>query len=209
MAILNPNKRGYAVLEINQLASRTTGAMIADAPLATDFTCSGKEGAGQTYAENGMILTYDAASTKGNERGAIVGDGSGTTFGLVYATEHFYNDYQKSLQDYRIDRPFDGNEAEPYEVVYGQQRHFQFYPRLYTLAQGDKFTTDAVDLGTYTIDTLKAALEGGTKVYASIGEGYSKLTDSADVLQVAAVTTLPDGLTPAIKFIVVNPALVG
>jgi hypothetical protein len=212
MAILNPNKNGYAVVEINKLNSRTTGLMVANAPLATDFTCDGKE-KGQTYAENGMILAYDPTNTKGNENGAIVAtkmsDVNPTAIGLVYATEHMYNTYANALKDFKIDRPVDKEtEITPYEAIYGQQRHFQFYPRLFMLTPSDTFTTDAVDLGTYKdVDAVKEALEAGTAIYGTVGNGYTVLGSEAGPLKVQKITTLPDGITPAIKFQVVDTTL--
>lgn len=222
MAILNPNKPGYAVVEINKLESRTTGNMVANAPLATDFTTNGKEGGEQTYAENGMILFHDPTSKKGNRYGAIVGkaaggEGSGaealnpTSFGLVYATEHMYDVYGNALQNFKMDRPSDpSTEATPYEAIYGQQNHFQYYPRLYMLTSSDTFTTDAIDLGDFEdIDDVRDAVETG-RVYVNVqeGGGYSVLS-STNTLGVTygvveQVTTLPDGVSPAIKIRVIG-----
>jgi hypothetical protein len=222
MAILNPNKPGYAVVEINKLESRTTGNMVANAPLATDFTTNGKEGAEQTYAENGMILFHDPTSKKGNRYGAIVGyagagEGSGaetltpTSFGLVYATEHMYDTYSNALQNFKMDRPTDPDkEATPYEAIYGQQNHFQYYPRLYMLSSSDTFTTDAIDLGDFdNIDDVRDAVADG-RVYVDVqeGGGYSVLSATQTLYKtygvVEMVTTLPDGITPAIKIRVIG-----
>ena len=204
MAILNEGKVGYAVLEINKLQSRTTGQMISNAPLATDFVCDGKEKS-QTYAENGMILGYEPTNKKGNENGAIVSGKMESVkpimYGLVYATEHMYNGYANALKNFRMDRPIDpAQEAVPYETTFGEQKHFQFYPRLYTLNPGDAFTTDAVELGTYTIETLKTALESGP-VKTNVGKGYIELnSNGTSQIMAVEVTTLPDGITPAVKF---------
>ena len=226
MAILN-KKPGYAVLEVNKLQSRTTGNMVANAPLANDFVCSGKDGATQTYAENGMILFHDPTSAKGNRYGAIVAKaaaGNATSFGLVWATEHMYDIYGNALQNFKIDRPTDPTaEATPYEAVYGQQNHFQFYPRLYMLSSSDTFTTDAIDLGTFTY-FKEADVPAGTTattsncvekavnatngiVYVDVDAGYSKLTTSKGAYTygvVEKITTLPDGISPAVKIRVIG-----
>lgn len=215
MAVLNPNKPGYAVVEINKLESRTTGNMVANAPLATDFTCNGKTGATQTFAENGMILMHDPTSKKGNRYGAIVGNEAGTTptgvttIGLVYATEHMYDTYGNALQNFKMDRPTDPTaEAAPYEAIYGQQNHFQYYPRVYTLTSGDTFTTDAIDLGQFSnLDAVKQALETGT-VYVDFNKGYSvlknKYTAATTFGVVEQITTLPDAISPAVKIRVIG-----
>ena len=220
MAILNPNKPGWAVVEVNKLQSRTTGNMVANAPLAKEFTCSGKDGAGQTYAENGMILYHDPTSKDGNRYGAIISGetiangNSGaapanpTSIGLVWATEHIYDDYNKALSNYKLDRPINPDEeATPYTVPYGQQKHYQFYPRLYMLSSSDTFTTDAVDLGEIAdLDALKAAVANGV-VYVNVADGYSLLsTTKTDKTYgvVEMVTTLPNGFDPAVKIRVIG-----
>ena len=220
MAVLTANKPGYAVVEINKLESRTTGNMIANAPLATNFLCRGKTGS-QTFAENGMILFYDPTNAYGNRYGAIVG-GAGeavsgasgaetvhpTSFGLVYATEHMYDIYGNALQNFKMDRPTDPDkEATPYEAIYGQQNHFQYYPRLYTLTSTDTFTTDAIDLGDYAdLDAVKAAMATGP-VYANVPSdgGYTVLDAVGDNKYgvVEKITTLPDG-APAVKIRVIG-----
>ena len=202
MAILNQTG-GYAVVEVNKLTSRVTGDMVANAPLATDFTCSGKDGASQTYAEQGMILAYDPTNTKGNQNGAIVANTMSSvapiSYGVVFATEHMYNTYANSLKDFRMDRPIDPNS----ETVSGDKGYFQFYPRLYSFQPTDAITTNAVDLGTYTLETLKTALESGTAIYGECGAGYTKLVDAASdktFVKVEKITTCPNGIDPAIKF---------
>lgn len=218
MAMLNKGKYGYAVLEVNKLESRTTGNMVANCPLATDFTCTGKDGEGQKYAENGMILFHDPTSKKGNRYGAIIGDGAAendaATYGLVWATEHIYDDFNKQLSNFRLDRPMDPEkEATPYSVPYGQQLHYQFYPRLYVLGPTDTFTTDAIDMGEFVktvegeeypdLDAVAAAMEEG-QVFVNLptNGGYSILsaTREADTYGVVEqITTLPNDLDPAIK----------
>ena len=228
MAVLTANKPGYAVLEINKLESRTTGNMIANAPLATNFVCNGKEGK-QTFAENGMLIAFDpTAHGVGNRYGALVAYDQGTddskteaeniaaatkhgtiaSIGLVYATEHMYDMYSNALQNFRCDRPTDPTkEATPYEAIYGQQNHFQYYPRVYSLTTTDTFTTDAIDLGTYTdFAAAKAAVDGGTTVYVDYNLGYSKLATTKTAATYGVVemaTTLPDG-APAFKIRVIG-----
>ena len=230
MAVLTAKKPGYAVLEINKLESRTTGNMVANAPLATNFVCNGKTGK-QTFAENGMLIAFDPTAHKvGNRYGALVAydqatkteDGETTldedltkatqhnvytSIGLVYATEHMYNTYANALQDFRCDRPTDPDkEATPYEAIYGQQNHFQYYPRVYSLTTTDTFTTDAIDLGTFAdLDAVKEAMEEDV-VCVDYNLGYSKLSSTktdATYGVVEMVTTLPDG-APAVKIRVIG-----
>lgn len=230
MAVLNPAKKGngYAVLEVNKLESRTTGNMVANAPLATNFTCKGINTADgtQTFAENGMILYHDATSDKGNRYGAIVGTPTDASVpGLVWATEHIYDDYNKQLSNFKMDRPMDPTEeATPYNAPYGQQKHYQFYPRLYVLGPTDTFTTDAIDLGTFTYLTIadataasatastsncveKALASGIVYVNYPANGGYSVLAGSkgdSTYGVVEKITTLPNGFDPAIKVRVIK-----
>jgi hypothetical protein len=69
------------------------------------------------------------------------------------------------------------------------------------LATGDRFTTNTVDCG--EIATIKEAL-GTTKYYGHAStNGYIVVNTTAEkaVLEVIAVTTMPDG-SDAIKFVV-------
>jgi len=200
MAKLTATKKDgkYAVVEINQLASRTTGAMIANAPLANDFKTNGKTSATQDFAENGMILYFDPTATAptidGREKGAFVGAAkAGLSYGLVFSTEHFYDTYNKDLASFRIDKADAGT-------------LFSQYPRVYTLAMNDKFTTDAVD---DTEGTLVTKI-GKEVVYGEAKGGYITLTQTkptvGPVLQAIEKTTTPGSYgghtETAIKFLV-------
>lgn len=195
----------YAIVEVNQLASRTTGAMIADAPLAKDFKTVGKEGDTQEFAENGMILYFDptadrASTADGKTKGAWVGTAKeGLSYGLVFSTEHFYDSYNRDLASFKITKPQDDN------MLVGSQ--FEHSPRVYTLAMNDKFTTDAV----VNDDTDSLADKIGTSVvYGEAKGGYIVLTETkptvGPVLQAIAKTTTPASyggvVETAIKFMV-------
>lgn len=197
----------YAIVEVNQLASRTTGAMIADAPLAKNFTTVGKEGDTQDFAENGMILYFDptadrASTADGKTKGAWVGTAKdGLSYGLVFSTEHFYDSYNRDLASFKITKPQDSN------MLVGSQ--FEHSPRVYTLAMNDKFTTDAV----VDDDTDSLADKIGTSVvYGEAKGGYIVLTETkptvGPVLQAIAKTTTPASyggvVETAIKFMVVE-----
>lgn len=204
----------YAIVEINQMASRTTGAMIADAPLASNFQTVGKESDTQNFAENGMILYFDptASRTDGdkNGKGAFVGTGkAGLSYGLVYSTEHLYDTYNKDLASFKM--------TIPTTTPLGGS-HFEDYPRVYTLAINDKFTTDAV------VDADQEEGEpdgeGGTlmdligtqTIYGNAAGGYIKLSTTVPtvgpVLVAIEKTTTPasyGGVTePAVKFMVIK-----
>lgn len=195
----------YAIVEINQMASRTTGAMIADAPLAKNFKTVGKESDTQEFAENGMILYFDPKAERvdgdRNGKGAFVGTAEeGLSYGLVYSTEHLYDTYNKDLASFKMNKPSVG-------LVEGT--HFEDYPRVYTLAINDKFTTDAVldDGTTPLIDKI-----GTQVVYGDAAGGYIKLSSTAPttgpVLRAIEKTTTPASfggkVEPAVKFIVVK-----
>lgn len=193
----------YAIVEINQLASRTTGAMIADAPLATNFQTVGKESDTQKFAENGMILYFDPTADRTdsdkNGKGAFVGTGkAGLSYGLLYSTEHLYDTYNKDLASFKINIPT--------TTPLGGS-HFEDYPRVYTLAINDKFTTDAVVDDESLIDTI-----GTQTVYGDAAGGYIKLTTTAPsigpVLVAIEKTTTPASyggvVEPAVKFMVIK-----
>lgn len=190
----------YAIVEINQMASRTTGAMIADAPLASNFQTVGKESDTQNFAENGMILYFDpTASRTDGDKGAFVGTGkAGLSYGLVYSTEHLYDTYNKDLASFKM--------TIPTTTPLGGS-HFEDYPRVYTLAINDKFTTDAVVDGESLIDTI-----GTQTVYGDAAGGYIKLSTTAPtvgpVLVAIEKTTTPASyggvVEPAVKFMVVK-----
>lgn len=193
----------YAIVEINQMASRTTGAMIADAPLAKDFKTVGKESDTQEFAENGMILYFDPTAertdTDRNGKGAFVGTAKeGLSYGLLFSTEHLYDNFNKDLASFKMNKPT--------KALLGGT-HFEDYPRVYTLAMNDKFTTDAVIDDDELIDTI-----GTQTVYGDAKGGYITLTTTAPtvgpVLQAIEKTTTPASyggiVEPAVKFMVVK-----
>ena len=199
----------YAIVEINQMASRTTGAMIADAPLASNFKTVGKESDTQEFAENGMILYFDptASRTDGYRKGkgAFVGTAkAGLSYGLLFSTEHLYDNYNKDLASFKMNKP---------STTLLGGTHFEDYPRVYTLAMNDKFTTDAVidgdggDSSPKLIDKI-----GSETIYGQANGGYITLTKTVPtvgpVLQAIEKTTTPASyggvVEPAVKFMVVK-----
>lgn len=196
----------YAIVEVNQLASRTTGAMIADAPLAKNFTTVGKERDAQDFAENGMILYFDptadrASTADGKTKGAWVGTAQdGLSYGLVFSTEHFYDSYNRDLASFKITKPQDNN------MLIGSQ--FEHSPRVYTLAMNDKFTTDAVVYD--DTESIMDKIGTTTLVYGEAKGGYIALTETkptiGPVLVAIEKTTTPASyggvVEPAVKFIV-------
>jgi hypothetical protein len=85
-------------------------------------------------------------------------------------------------------------------------KHFKldngtFLPRLGLLAEGDRFTTNAVEY-TGTLDALKNAVAGGTIYGHASANGYITVNATAEkaILKAIEFTTMPDG-SDAIKFV--------
>ena len=164
----------YGQLELNQVAFRRDGRIIAQYALDTTIN---------EYVENGMLLAVDHVNKKIKYPTA----GQKTGLALNYTTEHMYDE----------------------RLAYGL-KHFKleknsFLPRLGILAEGDRFTTNAVcydDTEFTSLEALKSAVAGGTVVGVAHTNGYIKLTktDTNAVLTAIEYTTMPDG-SDAIKFV--------
>ena len=173
MAIVKFTKDNeYGQLELNQVAFRRDGRIIAQYPLAETMT----------HAENGMLLAVDhVAKTVGYPTA-----GQKTGLALNYTTEHMYDErLAHGLKHFKLDKG-------------------TFCPRLGILAEGDRFTTNAVcydntELADAT--AIKGAIATGLYGVADT-TGYIKITKTATngVLKVIAYTDMPDG-SPAIKFV--------
>ena len=173
MAIVKFTKNNeYGQLELNQVAFRRDGRIIAQYPLAETMT----------HAENGMLLAVDhVAKTVGYPTA-----GQKTGLALNYTTEHMYDErLVHGLKHFKLDKG-------------------TFCPRLGILAEGDRFTTNAVcydntELADAT--AIKSAIASGLYGVADT-TGYIKITKTATngVLRAIAYTDMPDG-SPAIKFV--------
>jgi hypothetical protein len=168
----------YAVLEVNHLVAKKTGAIKAQHELdSTDFA--------NIKAENGMLLVVDEVGRKVN----LPKTGKEVVM-LHFSAEKRYDDHKNDLGQFALS--------------VGES-----YPRLYALAIGDTFTTNAVDMGTYTTETIDAAITAGA-VYGTAGtDGYIHLANApvegaAVQLQAIKWTTMPNG-DPGIKFAVIAP----
>lgn len=180
--------KGYGQLELNQVAFRRDGRIIAQYKL--DNTKTGDEYV-MPYVENGMLLAVDHVNKmiKYPENGQKAG------LALNYTTEHMYDE----------------------RLVYGL-KHFKLdngsiLPRLGYLAEGDRYTTNTVCYETTVfadVAAIKDAVKAG-KVYGVAcadegAKGYVKLVKdenevpAAAVLQAIEYTTMPDG-SDAIKFV--------
>ena len=161
---------GFGQVELNNVAFRRDGRVEAQCALSTaDFGPT-------TPAENGMILTVKKAS-----REICFADSSAENqlYALNYSSEHMYDERTPGLKNFRL--------------VPGE-----FYPRVGYLAAGDLWTTNCIDLGTYSsVAGVAAALTNST-VYAAVGtQGAPVLGTAAPsvgpVIQVIKKTTMPDG----------------
>ena len=128
-------------------------------------------------AENGMLLAVDHVNKTINFPEAD----QTTGLALNYTTEHMYDErLANGLKHFKLEKG-------------------TFLPRLGLLATGDRFTTNTVDCD---IADVKANL-GATKYYGhASANGYIVVNSTAAnaVLEVIAVTTMPDG-SDAIKFV--------
>ena len=171
MALTKLAKNGYGQLELNFAAFRRAGNIEAQCKLAE----------GIDFVENGMLLAVDRKTrTVGYPTGA-----EGEVIALNYTTEHMYDERERGLKHFRLDKN-------------------TFLPRLGYISVADKFTTNTVcydgdentDLTTFKYG--KACAEEGFK-------GYIELTNTraGACLEILAVTTMPDG-QKAVKFAGLN-----
>ena len=170
MALVKLAKEGYGQLELNFAAFRRNGAIEAQCRMAE----------GIDYLENGMLLAVDRATrTVGYPTGA-----EGEVIALNYTTEHMYDEREKGLKDFKLDKN-------------------TFLPRLGYIGTPDKFTTNTVCYdNTAEIGTYKYGKPCTTEGF----EGYIELTgtkEGAYVMVIDAAATMPDG-QPAVKFAGLN-----
>lgn len=180
MALQKIKKDGYGQLELNLVAFPRTGRVVAQYKAGDTFTGAEVEG-DDRYLENGMLLKVDGANRCVQKANPAKGD----VFALNYSTEHMYDERQYALKTFRLNSTDD------------------FYPRLGYLAEGDKYTTNALcyDTDEFADDAaLIKALKAykTTPIYACACElGYEKITkeipDFGPVLRVIEVYTMPDG----------------
>lgn len=161
---------GYGQVELNNVAFRRDGRIEAQCALSTaDFSKS-------VPAENGMILRVKKAD---HEICFADASAENQLYALNYSSEHMYDERKPGLKNFA---------TTPGE----------FYPRVGYLAVGDLWTTNCVDLGSYTsaADVVTALSSG--EVYAAVGtQGAVVLGSDAPsvgpVIQVIKKTTMPDG----------------
>lgn len=172
---------GYGQLELNQCAFRRDGRIEAQCKL-------NEEQFKEFPAENGMILVID------NVKREILRpkDSPMGVLGLVYSTEHMYDERTPGLKNFR-------------------NAYNEFYPRLGYLATGDKYTTNCVSYDTDEFaddEAFIAALKNveTTRLYGFVADdGSTKVTATAPagneilILQVRSLFTMPDG-QPGIRF---------
>lgn len=181
MALVKLAKKGYGQLELNFAAFRRSGDIEAGCRIADDIE----------YLENGMLLAVDRKNrTVGYPTGNV-----GELIALNYTTEHMYDEREQALKDFRLDKN-------------------TFYPRLGYIGTPDKFTTntvcydntefadeaEALANALYGVPCVVAdgAADNGCRGYIQITSDTSKAV-SGYMLQVLAVTTMPDG-QKAVKF---------
>lgn len=171
---------GYGQIELNNCAFRRDGRIEAQLPL-NSATFSNT-----VPCENGMILAINSVGKKIDKPAIDKANPSATMLGLVYTSEHMYDERKNGLKDF-CTYPTD-----------------DFYPRLGYLAVGDKFTENCIsysltDYATEAlfITALKACAT--TKLYCyPTADGSTQIrsaTTAGDIPYgtVIAATTMPDG----------------
>ena len=175
MAKLITKANEYGQLELNQVAFRRDGRIIAQYKLDTDIE----------YVENGMILAVDYV----NKTIKLPTAGQKTDIALNYTTEHMYDErLAHGLKHFKLDN---GTFCPRLGLLSAGDR--------FTTNAVDYNTTDFT-----TVDALKTAIADGTAVYGCAGaNGYIAVTKTATnaVLRAIEFTTMPDG-SDAIKFVV-------
>lgn len=174
MALKKLIENGYGQLELNFAAFRRNGAIEAQCKMAE----------GIEYLENGMLLAVDrAARTVGYPTGA-----EGEVIALNYTTEHMYDEREKALKHFKLDKN-------------------TFLPRLGYIGVADKFTTNTVvyEEGTNPADYKfgRPCVEAGYKGYIELTNEKTAEGKAPAYVQVLAVTDMPDGQA-AVKFAGLN-----
>lgn len=163
---------GFGQIELNNVAFRRDGRIEAQCKLdSTDFA--------DIDAENGMLLAIDNVT-----RALKLPQDDSLPIGLVYTTEHMYDDRVTGLKNFKTGLN-------------------DFLPRLGYLAKYDKYTTNCIsydDTEFSTEENLMTALDAldTTPLYATTCEnGCHKVTAtkpaSGIVIKVIKKTTMPDG----------------
>lgn len=175
MAKLITKANEYGQLELNQVAFRRDGRIIAQYALDK----------GIEYVENGMLLAVDYV----NKTIKYPTSGQKTELALNYTTEHMYDErLAHGLKHFKLDN---GTFLPRLGLLSAGDR--------FTTNAVDYNTTDYT-----TLDALKSAIASGTPVYGCAGtNGYIAVTKTATnaVLKAIEFTTMPDG-SDAIKFVV-------
>lgn len=169
MAIKRLEIDGYGQLELNAAPFRRSGRIEAQCKIAD----------GIDYLENGMLLAVDYNTrTVGYSTGA-----AGETIGLNYTTEHMYDEREKGLKHFKLDKN-------------------SFLPRIGFVSTADKFTTNCIsyDDSVYADDdAVKEAIANASvdaPVYGKACEnGGILITTEAEgaVVKVIKPFTMPDG----------------
>lgn len=174
---------GYGQVELNNVAFRRDGRIEAQCALDTSAFSSNNGTDGKPlYAENGMIVRVNKA---GRKIGFADASAENQLLALMYSTEHMYDERKPGLKNFKMD---------PVAMANGQD----FYPRVGYLAVADLWTTNCVDLGTYSNAAAVVSALASGEVYATAGtQGAAVLSPAAPskglVLQVVKKTTMPDG----------------
>lgn len=173
MAKLITKANEYGQLELNQVAFRRTGRIIAQYALAE----------GIPYVENGMLLAIDHV----NKTVKMPTAKQKTELALNYTTEHMYDErLAHGLKHFKLDA---GTFLPRLGILSAGDR--------FTTNAVTYDTAVFADL-----DAVKTAIEGGLAYGAANTDGYIALTKTAGdaVLKAIAYTTMPDG-SVAIKFV--------
>ena len=183
MAIVKLAKKGYGMLELNQVAFRRDGRIEAQCFLDKDEFPMDATEIGEV-AENGMLFAIDRVGRLLKK--ATLALAATQVIGINYSAEKLYDERAPQLRNYF--------------TVQGE-----FLPRLGYLDIGDKFHTNTICYDDTTFaaeEDIQDAIESGTPLYAGIaadGSGYWELSTTVPVEGPVALvieySTMPDGQT--------------
>lgn len=196
---------GYGQLELNQVAWPRDGRIEAQCALDPEQFNTDVTGDTKPYCENGMILVVDNVNRMIHLPEEELD--ANAIYAINYSTEHLYDERHQNLKDFKLHaQPTTAKKAGAGRV--GRVwPGYDFFPRLGYMSTGDKFTTNAVELGDLSYEDIEKNL-AGTKYYGGASAtGYiaisTDIPTAGPVLQVIKATTMPDG-QPALKFQVVK-----
>lgn len=178
-------KKGYGQVELNNVAFRRDGRIEAQRPFY---------GNGGDTCENGMVVAVE--NDKIEYAGTVLAN---KIFGLVYTSEELYDGRTPGLKNFTL--KVDGTAGV---TGFGKgPEGYNVYPRIGFLAEGDKFTTNAIDDTEVDYDATTGIIFGQVGASGNIVLTTATEIAAGPVLRKIKKTTMPDG-QEALEFIVIK-----